>query len=369
MTERERFIRLFRGEKIDRMPIYYFGTWKETKELWQKEGVYVPDVNVDWGPQLDGMDEDWEPGMWNCHGMATMSLIVPGEDVVVEDCEDYKIVKYATGAVIKHYKRSSSIDQTLVPGLTATRESWERYRSYLDPHDPRRHPADLAERVREMAARTRVTTFWGGSLYGLLREFMGVENFSLAMYDEPELVKEMIDYMAYFYIELFRPFVKDCNFEFVYIFEDCCGANGPLFSPEKYRELFDDAYRKLIRFYKEECGIPFVLLDSDGYCDPLIPCWLESGVDILFPVEVGTWNQTPEKIRNKFGKNVAMMGGVDKFKIKLPENELRQYLMTLRPEAERGRFLPLPDHRIPPDVTLEEMKRYIRVFGEVFDFR
>lgn len=367
MTERERFIKLFRGEKVDRVPLYYFGTWKETKEIWQKQGIPVDDVNVDWGPQLEGMDEDWETGMWNCHNLVRMNLIVPGEDRIVEECDDYKIVEYATGAVIKHFKKGSTIDQTLEPGLKATRESWERYRSYLNPHDPLRHPADQLERAKALANRTRVTTFWGGSLYAMLREYMGVEGFSLAMYDDPELVKEMIDYMADFYIELFRPFIKECKFEFVYIFEDCCGANGPLFSPAKYHELFEDGYRRLIDFYKRECGIPFVLLDSDGYCDPLIPCWLESGVDILFPVEVGTWGQTPEKIRKKFGENVAMMGGVDKFKIALPEDELRAYLLTLKPEVDRGRFLPLPDHRIPPEISLDDMKRYIRVFHEVFD--
>ena len=27
------------------------------------------------------------------------------------------------------------------------------------------------------------------------------------------------------------------------------------------------------------------MLDSDGYVEPMITCWLDSGVDILFPME------------------------------------------------------------------------------------
>ena len=366
MTERERFNALFSGRKPDRIPIYYFGTWHETKELWKKEGADVPDVSVDYGPELEGMDEDWERGMWDCHGIVNMFPIVHGENKILEETEDYRIVAYATGAVWQHSKQGASIDHMIRPGLIGTRESWEKYKSYLDPCDPSRMAKDAEERIAKLAGRTRVATFMGGSLYGWLRDWMGVEGFSLLMYDDPALAKEMIGYMADYFIRLYRPFVKRCGFDFVYIFEDCCGANGPLFSPAKFEELFEDAYKKLIDFYKRECGIPFVLLDSDGYCDPLIPCWLRCGVDILFPVEAGTWNQTPGKIREKFG-DVAMFGGVDKHKIRLPERELRTYLETLKGDVDAGRYLPVPDHRIPPDVTLSDMKKYIRIFNEVFN--
>ena len=42
MTHRERFHRVFNFEPVDRIPLYYFGTWRETKQRWIYEGYTGP---------------------------------------------------------------------------------------------------------------------------------------------------------------------------------------------------------------------------------------------------------------------------------------------------------------------------------------
>ena len=112
-------------------------------------------------------------------------------------------------------------------------------------------------------------------------------------------------------------------------------------------------------------GIPFVLIDSDGKTDALIPCWLESGFDIFFPIEIGTWKADPIDLRRRFGRRLRMMGGVNKHIIPQGKAAVRAELQRLKPLVQEGGFIPLPDHRIPPDCSLDDFRRYVEVFREV----
>jgi uroporphyrinogen decarboxylase len=177
----------------------------------------------------------------------------------------------------------------------------------------------------------------------------------------------MIETITEHMMRLTEPMLQRLKVDFVYFFEDCCGSSGPLFSPASYRAIFDRHYRDLIGFYKAH-GVPLALVDSDGFTEPLIPCWLESGFDILFPIEVGKWGANAAALRQKFGPTLRMLGGVNKHLLGGGEAALRQHLLAMKPEVDRGGFLPIPDHRVPPEVSYPQMQRYIEIFREVFTF-
>lgn len=366
MTHRERFQRVFAFEPVDRVPLYFFGSWDETKRRWIREGFDgVVQLGVDMGPQLPGMDPDWEDGLWNAHGLVRLGAIGDAEPAVLETHENHQIVRNALGKVEMIRTDGGSISHTLVHPLKPTRESWDHFKRYLDPSKSDRYPADMAAVARARNAQDIVTGFMGGSFYGWIRDYMGVEELSYLMYDDPALLEDMVATLTDHFMTLTAPMLKLTKFDFVYFFEDCCGSSGPLFSPKIYREIFDKYYRKLIEFYKEN-GVPLALIDSDGKVDPLVPCWLESGFDIVFPVEVGTWKAGPTQFRQKFGEKLRMLGGINKNLIYGPEEALRAHLQERKREADKGGYIPIPDHRIPPQVSYQQMLNYIRIFQEVF---
>lgn len=364
MNHKDRFRRVFTGEPVDRLPVLFFGTWAETKVRWAAEGIAV-DSFEDPGPQLAGMDPDWERGLWTNHGLLTSYAVGRGTPEVLEETADHVVFRDALGATIKAGKNGSSVQHVLEHALKPDRASWERFKPCLDARDANRWTPGWERLAEAAAAEDRVLPLMGGSLYGWLRNFMGVEELSCLMYEDPELFQEIIDATADYFIDLFRPLVEKVRFDLIYLFEDCCGANGPLFSPAQYRRFFDAPYRRLVAFYKEH-GDPLVLLDSDGETDALIPSWLGSGIDILFPVEVGKWGASPGAIRARHGSGVKMVGGVDKHVIARGEGAIREHLLGLLPAARQSGYLPMPDHRIPPEVGLEDMRTYVRVFREVF---
>jgi len=313
-----------------------------------------------------GMDCDWETGMWNIHGMVNIDPIPPEPDVVLEEGADYRVVKTGLGAVLKKSKMGSSIPQHLQEALQPTRASWERFKKFLNPDDPSRYTPGWEIKAQELNDGERVTTFLAGSLFGWPREWMGVEQLSYLSYDDPVLFEEIIEYVADYFMAIHRPILEKTRFDFAYFFEDCCFNTGPLFSPATYRQFYDRHYRRMLDFYRK-MGVPLAMVDSDGKVDELIPCWMESGFDIIFPIEVGTWHADPIQLRKQYGKKLRMFGGVDKHAITQGESAIRKSLEPLRELAAEGGYIPIPDHRIPPDCSLEQFRTYIRVFKSTFE--
>jgi uroporphyrinogen decarboxylase len=373
MTPRERFSALMNYRPVDRLPLYYFGTWPETKQRWRDEGLTsaFQRGRGSGGPQLPEMDEDWETGpdgegcIWNNQGVIDPNPMPNARSEVIEQTATSRIVRSPLGGISTHSLQGSSIPHQIEPDLKATREDWQRFKHFLNPEDPRRWLAGHEQRAAELRRRGRVTCFLGGSLYGWLRNWMGVEQISLLMYDDPVLLNDMVGDMADYFLAIADKLLPRADFDFAYFFEDCCGRSGPLVPPDIYRRIFHPHYCRMLGWYRDR-GVPLILMDSDGDVAQLIGCWMESGFDILFPIEVGVWQASPPAIRARYGRRLRMMGGVDKHVIPHGEAAIRRALEPLKALAREGGFLPMPDHRIPPDCSLAQFRTYLRVFQEVF---
>ena len=366
MTHRERFHRIYNFEPVDRIPLYYFGAWPETKKRWIEEGFTGPFARgMEAEPQPLGMDPAWEGDVWWAEQLVNIGPMGDEEEVVLEETNDYKVIRDSVGGIKRYSKRGTSIPHTIRYPLEPTRESWNRFRRFLDPSLPGRYPANMEAHAAELNAIDNVTCFVGGALYNYVRDYMGVEELSYLMYDDPILLEDIVAELANHFMTLMKPVLKVANFDFVYFFEDCCGANGPLFSPAIYKEIYDKYYRQMITFYKDN-GVPLALIDSDGMVDQLVPCWLGSGFDILFPIERGKWGTSPASLRKQFGDRIGMLGGVDKFVLGKGPEAIRAHLMELKKETDKGGYIPIPDHRIPPEISLNQMMTYIDIFHEVF---
>jgi uroporphyrinogen decarboxylase len=365
MTLRERFRAVMSYQPFDRVPVWHFGTWPQTKQRWQREGLEgIADPHSP-GPDLPGMDRDWETGLWDIHGLVNLSWVPDLPEEVLEEAADYRVLRTPWGAVHKVARDGGSISQHLEEALKPTRESWRQFRRFVDARDPGRRIAGWERKADALNRREHVAAFLGGSLFAWPREWMGVQEWSYLSYDDPALYEEIIAHVVDYFMEMLGPVLDRVQFDLAYFFEDCCFNGGPLISPDIYRRFYHKHYVRLIEFYRAK-GVPFVMLDSDGKVDDLIACWLDSGVDILFPIEVGTWKADAPALRRRFGKRLRMMGGVDKLVIPHGEAAVRRELERVKPLADEGGYVPMPDHRIPPDCSLEAMRTYIRVFHNVF---
>ena len=192
----------------------------------------------------------------------------------------------------------------------------------------------------------------GGSLFGWIRNWMGLENVALLIYDDPVLFEEMVETIADCQIGLMTRILETGGrFEGCSLWEDMAYRSGPLISPEHFKRFLVPHYRRIIdlmnRFY-----VDVTWVDCDGDISLLIPHWLDAGVNCMFPIEVGTWGADPLEIRNKYGKDLLMMGGFDKRILKESKLAITAEVDRLTPLVEEGGFIGFCDHRVPPDVPL-----------------
>ena len=366
MNDRERYLATMNYQPRDRCPMWDFGFWDETLVLWHADGL--PDDVTDnaKAAQFFGMD-DFDTGCSPSVGM------LPGfEAKTIKEDDRYRWVRRGDGAVEMWHKHSTTIPEPS-DFFLKDRQSWRKFRKHLDPDDPRRIPADYVERLstHRDAVRTWPLQINAGSMYGVLRNWMGFQQVSLLLYDDRALVEEIVETVAECVL---RPLAKalamakeqGVTFDYAGMWEDICFNRGPLIAPKMFREICGRHYRRITDLLGRY-GVRIVQLDCDGRIEDLIPVWLDNGVNCMFPIEIGDWAD-PVAMRRRFGKGMLMRGGFDKHILAKGPDAIRAEVRRLTPLVDEGAFIPHCDHRVPADVPMANYIFYVeeakRVWGK-----
>jgi uroporphyrinogen decarboxylase len=187
---------------------------------------------------------------------------------------------------------------------------------------------------------------------------MGTEGLSLAFYDQPKMMHEMMDFLADFFIEVTRKALREVQIDYFNFFEDMAYKTAPLVSPKTFREFMLPRYKRVVAHLKKH-GVQIITLDTDGNCEPLIPLYIEAGVTGIWPCEIAA-NMDPVRLRREYGKDLTLAGGIDKRELargkKEVEAEVRRRILPL---LESGGFIPHVDHTVPPDVPYANFMYYL----------
>jgi hypothetical protein len=366
MTDRERFLATMHYQPVDRGMICDFGFWPETIVNWHAQGLPEHVKFVDY----DGIDTDRYFGMDRYNGGApnlNISLCPDFGLTFIEDRVDHEVVRQHDGVTVLRKKFMGSIPEHM-GHLLVDRASWnEHYKWRLDPHHPDRFPKDWTEftnHFNTIPDRPRVA--WVGSVYGWFRDWMGVEAISYLVYDDPDLFAEMVQTVADLVLHVIdQAYTHGATYDAACMWEDMCFNTGPLLTPSLFREFLVPHYQRITGKLREH-GCDIVWLDCDGKIDELLPMWLESGVNTMFPIEVGTWGACPIAFRRRYGKDLRIIGGFDKHILSGSPGAIDREVERLAPLVEEGGFIPLPDHRVPPDVPLANYKHYLRAARRVW---
>jgi len=371
MNNRERFIATMHYQPRDRAPLFDFNFWDETIPEWKKQGLpgWVTQQNA---AEFFGLDISLAGGDGHWNTRCDVGLFPAFDDRILEDRGDHELMQQGDGVRVLRKKFMGSIPQH-ESHLLVDQASWEEhYKWRLDPKSSGRFPAgpeweNLVHLWRD-PQRDHPVILPGGSLYGWLRNWMGVENLSLLVYDDPDLFGEMVTTVTDCVVGVLeRILATGARFEACAMWEDMCYNAGPLLSPAHFREFMVPNYKRITALLHRH-GVDVVWVDCDGLVDSLLPLWLEGGVNCMFPIEVGTWGADPVKFRKQYGRDLLLMGGFDKHILARSKEAITGEIERLAPLVEEGGFIPMPDHRVPPDVPLENYIHYCetarRVWGK-----
>ncbi|MBC7286647.1 MAG: hypothetical protein H5T86_01105 [Armatimonadetes bacterium] len=354
VTARERFLETFRFGSPDRpfmMPQWVF---PETIERWQSEGMPA-DVHFNTYFGFDRMEQV----------PINLGLIPPLKEKVVEETSEHSIIEDELGGRRKVWKhRGIGMPQWFSYPLR-DRATWEKFKRRLNPNSPCRYPQYWEDLKRCYKGRDYPLGIHGGSYYGWLRNWIGMENLAVLYYDDPDLVEEMTNYIGDFVLAVIRRAVEELDLDFAVYWEDMAMKTGPLISPELFRKYMLPNYRKVTGFLRD-AGIDIHLVDSDGNIDQLIPLWLEAGVNGVYPIEIAA-GCDPLAYRRQYGRQLLMIGGIDKRALRGTKEDVEAEVMSKVPElVKQGGYSPMVDHAVPPDVPLANFQYYLDLCHEIF---
>ncbi len=358
MNERERFIAAMHYQPRDRSPIWDFSFWEDTLPVWHEQGLpaHIDRSNSE---EYLGMDS----GPETCADLVGVEAVLAPkfEEKVIEDLGEDHILQQEDGVRVLRRKRFPSIPQPQ-QHLCVDRSSWRKhYKPRLDPANPARYPADWDARVRYWTdpQRDLPLVLPGGSLYGRIRNWVGMENLALVLYDDPAWFEEMVETVADCIVgTLTRILATGARFEACGMWEDMAYNAGPLISPRHFTQYLVPHYRRITDLLHKH-GVDVIWIDCDGNIERLIPLWLEAGVNCMFPLEIGTWGADPVRYRREYGKDLLIMGGFDKHILARSQAEIATEVYRLTPLVEEGGYIGFCDHRVPPDVPYANYLFYL----------
>lgn len=346
MNNRERIINCALNKPIDRSPFSFcFGPWGETVQRWKDENgkgdnAWIEGFGFDEQAQLVGSYVN------HLHYPSFESRILErkGNILICEDC---------LGETIECIDSVSGIPK-IIKSPVSNREEWNYLKKKrLDPNDKGRFPnnwSEIANHLNEIDAPVQLGLYPCG-LYGTLRDLMGVEGSLCAFYDDPELVKDILEYLTDFWICIYNKICKDVRVDIISIWEDMSGKQGSLISPDMIKEFMLPNYRK-IKAFAEANNIPIMQVDTDGNCEELIPLFADAGVNMMLPFEVAAGCDIVE-LRRKY-PYMSMMGGIDKMEIAKGRVAIDKELERIIPLINNPGYFPALDHLIPPEISYDD---------------
>jgi uroporphyrinogen decarboxylase len=383
MTNRQNALAVLNHQAYDHLPVVHFGFWPETVGKWAAQGHIPAQLGLDYrygGGQeravasLLGFDFGWEVDV-----AGTAGLFPEFEREVLERYSDGRIkVRDNNGALVIEKPGTVSIPSEVGHTLV-DRASWQEH---IEPRlrwSAQRIDSNGLDQAAALAAvggplpgspDDKPHGLWCGSLYGFIRNMLGVENCAYLQIDDPGLYGEIIDRVGSLALQLVDATLDQADsrglrFDFAHYWEDICFKNGPLINPATFDELVGPWYRRISdRLARSD--VRLVSLDCDGMIDALLTTWINNGVNVMFPIEVGTWRASIAPWRQQFGRDVRGVGGMEKAVFARDRAAVDAEIERLKPLVELGGYLPCPDHRIPPDAEYANVAYYCEAFRKAF---
>jgi len=357
MTPRERALTALRHEQPDRVPVDYWATRETDAKLCAALGLGGRDdilerFGVDFyyiegpayvGPALEKIDEQTEVDLWG----------VPRRTAVAGEGRRAQPYKY----VVSH---------PLAEAKTV--------RDVLDyPHWPSPDWFDYSV-IKQQCERAgdRCVMFMGDRLNRIaqLKPAMylrGIDQALIDMVAEPALFKTIVDKIAEFYLEYMRRILEAANGRIdVLVTGDDFGMQDSLLcSPQQWRGLLKPNFARFIDV-AHNCGVP-VMHHTCGSVWPIIPDLIECGLDVLNPIQPGTRDMEPDRLKREFGDRLTFHGGVS-IQGNLPfgsaedvRHEVRELMAAMKPG---GGFWACTAHNIQADTPPENIVALFEAYHE-----
>jgi uroporphyrinogen decarboxylase len=349
MSPRERFIRIMAYRPIEQLPVLALEPFEERAiERWRTEGLphdVAPEQFLSMS-RLVRVPVSFDP--------------MPAfEEQVVSESDEYERATSVMGATVRRRKDNPLMFYGHIDHPVKSRMDWEHYRQRFKAGSPQRLPDDWADAVapRLDACSDPVGLCLYPFFFRLGFYAMGMERFLSAFYEAPDLIHDMFSYWSEFVLETVRPILGTVKLDYAVIAEDLAGKNGPLISPNCYREFWSPYQTPVIEMLRDH-GVPLICQWTSGRVDRLLPEMMDQGFNCTWPMEVIA-GMDAAALRKRFGRELRMAGNIAKEAVIAGPRAIDREVERLMPLMREGGFIPALDDVASPDMPFPHYRYLI----------
>lgn len=216
-----------------------------------------------------------------------------------------------------------------------------------------------------------ISGLFGGNMFEIPQFFYRIDNYLMYMGLYPDAIHRLAEALCEIhlqnlekYLQVFGPYIDLIKFG-----DDLGGQNGPLISPNMYREFIKPYHKKMWGQAKELADV-IVHLHCCGGIEPLLDDLIDAGLESINPVQISCAGMDAAHLKNTFGDRITFWGGGCDTRDVLPNGtpeqvteHVKQQIEIFRPD---GGFVFQQVHNIMADVPVENI---VAMFEAVDKYR
>lgn len=275
MTDRQRFNCQMHYQPIDRCFNMEFGYWKENFDSWDifKVNGIKSNAEADLFFNFDKIAV--------VHGKTWMHPVF--EIKVIRWNSDKHVIINKDGLLAEVPNDSHETIPHFLESSIKNPNDWRNIKSQrFDPAHPDR-VVDIESILNEHPNdRDYPLGVDCGSMIGRIRDLLTFEGLAYAVYDYPEMVEDMVETSCVLVERFLNQVLDKIDFDFASGWEDICFKSGPIVSVDFFKNVVMPRYKRISDKLKK-AGIDIWYTDCDGDIRPILPFFLEGGINCMFP--------------------------------------------------------------------------------------
>ena len=323
MTEKERLLATLLGGESDRFPFFDLEPSDETIRAWRRQGL----------PKRLSVAEFFDLELHHSVGLELRSA--------------------------PFYHKA--------PDLLSDPASFRRH---YDPKDSRRYAKGLVKRCKRLdrAGHVLYVVASGGGLLQML----GVGDWDTllaaceALVRRPDSVQVLMERTTDFYCDCLDRVLSTVSVDYASFYEPIASNAGPVVSPEMFKRFAVPGYRKIIEVLRTH-DVPLrVMCTTGGDLSSLLPMLIDAGINGLWISNIMSAEMEYSKLRQEYGPDVALIGGIDATALSRDKTAVRRAVMdTVPPLIESGHYLPCLDDRPRVNTSFSLYSHYREILAEL----
>lgn len=193
----------------------------------------------------------------------------------------------------------------------------------------------------------------------------GLEQLFMDLTLDPDFVCALMDRLLEIALQLIRAGLKACG-KYIQILrlagDDMGHQRGTLLSPAMFRQIIKPRFARLYHEAKEMFhqynSHGKLMAHTDGDVYPLIPDYIEMGLDVLNPVQPYVAEMDHGRLKQEYGNRLSFHGGMDLQRVLpfgQPEEVCGEAIKVMQALGPGGGLILAPTHYLLPDVPPENV--------------